>query len=68
HLFKEYMNISPHQYIISERITRAKQLLLRQEMTISEIALACGFNSQSHLTCYFRQHIGLTPKAYQMSL
>ncbi len=67
HLFKEYMDISPHQYVIQERIILAKQLLLRREMSIAEISVACGFNSQSHLTYYFRQHTGITPKVYRQS-
>lgn len=68
HQFKKNMDISPHQYIIQERILLAKELLLKRKLPISEIAYCCGFNSQSHLTYYFRQHTGITPKVYQLSI
>ncbi|QUY44955.1 helix-turn-helix domain-containing protein [Acaryochloris marina] len=65
HLFKEQMSISPHQYVIRQRIEKARLLLIDKKLPIVEIAYDCGFNSQSHLTLYFRQHVGITPKAYQ---
>lgn len=65
HLFKEHMNISPHQYVIQARIGLAKKLLRTQNLPIADIAVCCGFNSQSHLTSYFRQHTGMTPKSFQ---
>lgn len=64
-LFKRSMNITPHQYIIQQRIERAKQLLKNRDLTIVETALQCGFTSQSHLTNVFRKLTGITPKAYR---
>lgn len=63
--FKQSMGISPYQYVIQQRVERAKQLLKQQEISISDIALDCGFANQTHLTKVFRQMIGMTPKAYQ---
>ncbi|MEO0374812.1 MAG: AraC family transcriptional regulator [Cyanobacteria bacterium P01_A01_bin.17] len=65
HQFKAQMGTSPHQYVIRQRIKRAKLLLLNRDLSIVEIAYRCGFNSQSHLTIYFRQHTGMTPNAYR---
>ena len=67
HLFRRHMGTPPHQYVIRQRIERAKVLLQRRKLPIIEIAYECGFNSQSHLTICFRQHTGMTPKAYQSS-
>jgi len=67
HLFKEYMGNSPHQYVIRQRVERARLLLRERKQSIAEIAYQCGFNSQSHLTIIFRQHMGMTPKAYRSS-
>ncbi len=67
HQFKAYMGTSPHQYVIQQRIKRAQVLLLNPELSIVEIAYLCGFNSQSHLTIYFRQHTGVTPNVYRSS-
>ncbi len=65
HLFKQSMGISPHQYLLQQRIERAKQLLKQTDRSVMEIALACGFDSHSHLSKQFRQLTGMTPKAYR---
>ncbi|MEG4810579.1 AraC family transcriptional regulator [Microcoleus sp. F8-D3] len=60
--FKQSVGISPHQYVIQQRVERAKQLLLQGKMSLSEIAIACGFTHQSHLTRHFKRLTGVTPK------
>jgi AraC family transcriptional regulator len=67
-LFKKSMHFTPRQYIIQTRIDRAKELLRSRELSIADIALECGFTSQSHFTNVFRQSIGIAPRAYQRSL
>lgn len=67
-LFKKSTGISPHQYVMQQRIERAKQLLTTADLAIADIALNCGFNSQSHLGKYFRQVTGMTPRNYRQSL
>lgn len=64
-LFKKSMGITPHQYVMQQRIERAKQLLAKDNLSISDIALDCGFNSHAHLSKYFRNYVGMTPKAYR---
>lgn len=66
--FKQAMGISPYQYVIEERVARAKQLLQKKERSLIDIALDCGFASQSHFNKVFRQYVGTTPKAYQERL
>jgi AraC family transcriptional regulator len=63
--FKQSVGIAPHQYLMQQRVERAKQLLERQVGSISDIALDCGFANQTHLTKIFRKMTGVTPKAYQ---
>jgi AraC family transcriptional regulator len=63
--FKQSVGFSPYQYLMQQRVERAKQLLKQQAISISDIALDCGFANQTHLTKVFRQMIGMTPKAYQ---
>ncbi len=67
HQFKAHVGISPHQYVIQQRVKKARRLLLNRELSIVEIAYQCGFNSQSHMTIYFRQHTGVTPNVYRSS-
>lgn len=63
--FKQSLGIPPYQYLLQQRIERAKQLLKQSDRSITDIALQCGFNSHSHLTKQFRQLTGVTPKAYR---
>jgi AraC family transcriptional regulator len=68
HVFKQSMGIPPYQYLLQQRIERAKLLLKQTELSIVEIALDCGFNSHSHLSKQFRQFTGMTPTAYRVTV
>ena len=64
-LFKQSMGITPYQYLLEQRIERAKQLLKQNKIAIADVALQCGFANQTHLTKRFRQFTGVTPKVYR---
>ncbi len=66
HLFKQAIGIAPYQYLLKQRIERAKQLLKQTDQSVMEIAFSCGFSSHSHLSKQFRQITGLTPTAYRV--
>ena len=59
-LFKGKVESSPHSFVLSRRIQRA-EILLGSALSLSEIALAVGFASQSHFTEAFRRRTGRTP-------
>ncbi|MGL4620502.1 AraC family transcriptional regulator [Chroococcidiopsis sp.] len=61
-LFKHATDISPHQYVIGQRVERAKLMLSKTDLAIADIALQVGFSSQSHLTQQFKRFTGMTPK------
>lgn len=61
-LFKRATGISPHQYVIQQRVERAKVLLSKTDLAIADIALQVGFSNQSHLTQHFKRLTGVTPK------
>lgn len=65
HLFKRSTGMSPHQYLIQQRIERAKQLLKQSERTVTAIALECGFANQSHFARCFRQYTGMNPNQFR---
>jgi AraC family transcriptional regulator len=65
HMFKRSLGMAPYQYLLQQRIERAKQLLKKSDQSISDIAFLCGFNSHSHLSKQFRQLTGMTPTAYR---
>ncbi len=56
---------TPYRFVLSRRIARAQELLAVGTMPIAEIAYACGFASQSHMTDVFRQKLGVTPGRYR---
>lgn len=66
-MFKQSVGISPHQYVIQQRIERAKTLLKQSDRAIIDIALECGFSSHSHLSKQFRQLTGTTPKKFRQT-
>lgn len=66
-LFKQSIGLSPYQYLIQQRVERAKKLLKNTDYLITDIALECGFNSHSHLTNKFRKLTGMTPKAFRVN-
>ncbi len=64
-LFKNATRQTPHQYLIHQRIERAKRLLKRSDQSIGEIAFALGFESHSRFAVQFRRQVGITPSAYR---
>jgi AraC family transcriptional regulator len=65
-LFKQSTGITPHTYLIQQRVERAKQLLKRKEGTMLDIAIECGFANPSHFAKHFRKHTGVSPKQFRM--
>lgn len=55
----------PYRYVLRRRLERAAVLLRGADASISEVALATGFSSQSHFTSAFKQLTGTTPSAYR---
>jgi AraC family transcriptional regulator len=64
-LFKQSMGLTPHQYLIQQRVERAKQLLKQPGAAITNVALDCGFANLSHFAKYFRKHTGISPKRFR---
>lgn len=59
--FRDSVGAPVHQYVIERRVERAKSLLMREEQTIAEIALAAGFTHQSHLARHMQRATGFSP-------
>jgi AraC family transcriptional regulator len=62
--FKTITGISPHQYVLQQRIKKSQCLLQQDRINISEIAATVGFCDQSHFTKYFKRIVGMTPRQY----
>jgi AraC-like DNA-binding protein len=68
-VFREKLGATPHQYILAQRMARAKRLLWQREAgaSIVEVALACGFGSSSHFAAQFKRATGQTPLQWRRS-
>ncbi len=66
-LFKHSTDLTPHQFILRERINRSKELLRQTKAKIVDIALEVGFQSQAHFTTVFGSLVGMTPRQFQRS-
>jgi AraC family transcriptional regulator len=58
--------MSPYRYVMEKRVARAHELLRNSTLPISEIALACGFSSQQHLTSTFSAKLGRAPRQVRL--
>ncbi|NMG09642.1 AraC family transcriptional regulator [Brasilonema sp. UFV-L1] len=63
-LFKQSMGIAPYQYVLQQRMEKAKELLQQRKYAIAEIALLVGCTDQSRFTRHFRKYVGVTPKMF----
>jgi len=59
--FRATVGRAPHEFVLDRRIDRARRLLAQGSMAIKEVAAACGFADQAHLTRVFRARLGTTP-------
>jgi len=64
-LFQKEMATSPKAYLTQYRLKKAKEYLGSSELSLTEIALSCGFPSSSAFHKHFKKAFGLTPKAYR---
>ncbi len=61
-LFRKYLNRSPARYYLELRLNRARLLLLQTNLSVIDVALACGFVSASHFSKAYRDFFGKTPR------
>lgn len=63
--FKQSVGMTPHTYVVRQRIERAKSMMLGTREPLSQIAAACGFSDQSHLSRLFLRYVGQSPNAWR---
>jgi transcriptional regulator GlxA family with amidase domain len=61
-LFRKYLNRSPARYYLELRLNKARLLLIQTNMSVIDVALACGFVSASHFSKCYRDFFGRTPR------
>ena len=64
-MFRAATGLTPHQYVLERRLSAAQRLLRQSKMLLADIALQCGFASQTHMSDVFRKRLGVTPLEYR---
>ncbi len=66
--FRLHFGLPPYQYVLSRRLERARQLVIITTLTLTAIALQCGFSSPGQFSTQFRRYFGMTPSAMRISV
>jgi AraC family transcriptional regulator len=66
--FRRSMGVAPHSWLLQRRIEVAKEKLRERQLSVSQVALACGFADQSHLTRVFTRMVGVSPAAWRRAV
>lgn len=61
-VFRKSLDMPLHQYVIRRRVERAKGLLMRSDLSVTEIAISTGFAHQSHMARHMRRVLGAAPQ------
>ena len=64
-LFKRYVNKTPNDFVNLYRLEKSKILLKNEDLSITEVALECGFNSGSYYAELFKKYNGCTPRNFR---
>ncbi len=64
-MFRKSTGESPHQFVLRQRVDRAKEMLRTAEARVLDVAVACGFKTQQHFARVFRRMCGASPTEYR---
>jgi len=67
-LFARTFGETPHEFLTRRRIDRAKRLLVREELPVTEVCLAVGYESLGSFSSLFRSMVGYSPSEFQRGL
>jgi len=65
HLFKERTGLSPVQYVVHKRLEHACKLLRQTNLSVSAVAMECGFSNDAQFCSVFKRERGVTPKQFR---
>jgi len=64
-IFTQVYNVTPHRYLTSKRMNKAKDLLCEENLTITEVCNRVGFESLGSFSTLFKKEIGFPPQYYR---
>jgi AraC family transcriptional regulator len=68
HAFRRTLGVAPHKWLTEQRVVISKEKLRDDGLSLSDVAMECGFSDQSHLTRVFRQTVGVSPGVWRRAL
>jgi AraC family transcriptional regulator len=66
--FRQTFGVPPRRHVSIQRVRRAKELILKSQSSLAEVALACGLCDQAHLSRLFRRLVGATPSFWRRQI
>jgi len=63
--FRHSTGVSPHRWLLKHRVDHARELLSDRALSLTDIALSCGFADQSHFTRVFTAMVGVSPGVWR---
>jgi len=67
-MFRKSTGETPHQFVLRQKLERAKRMLRAPDARVLDVAIACGFKTQQHFAQVFRDVWGVSPTEYREDL
>jgi AraC family transcriptional regulator len=67
-MFRKSTGETPHQFVLRQRLERAKAMLRAPDARVLDVAVACGFKTQQHFAQVFRDILGVSPTEFRQDL
>jgi len=64
-MFHQSTGVAPHQFVLRARVERAKELLVKEDARVLDVAIACGFQTQQHFARVFRAFCKMSPTQFR---
>lgn len=66
-MFRQSTGVAPHQFVLRTRVERAKELLVKEDARVLDVAIACGFQTQQHFAKVFRAFCKMSPTQFRQA-
>ncbi len=66
-MFHQSTGVAPHQFVLRARVERAKELLVKEDVRVLDVAIACGFQTQQHFARVFRVFCKMSPTQFRQA-
>jgi AraC family transcriptional regulator len=66
-MFRQSTGVAPHQFVLRARVERARELLVKEDARVLDVAIACGFRTQQHFARVFRALCKMSPTQFRQA-